>query len=111
MPEFNEQLARNALKAIERSPEHWEQKAYRCGTGMCFAGFVAMEAGASWMTDYDENHVDAYELHVKTPDGEEMAIDYFAAEALGLNKEEAWDIFHPSNRLEDLKKKIDKYSK
>jgi hypothetical protein len=112
MPKFNEQLARNALKAIERNPEHWNQAEWRCGTGMCFAGFVAIEAGAEWAEPYN-----AHDMDVITPEGHIEEVADFALKALGytdLGNENALDaendLFDACNTLENLKRMVDEYS-
>jgi hypothetical protein len=112
MPEFNEQLARNALKAIEHSPERWNQSEWRCGTGMCFAGFVAFEAGAEWADLYDE-----YDMDMITPKGRIQDVVDFALEALGYDDPESDSasyieatLFGACNTLEDLKELVDELS-
>lgn len=41
-------LARLALAHIVLDPKSWDQKVWRCGTKMCFAGHVAVIAGGQW---------------------------------------------------------------
>ena len=76
---FNLELAERALKNIETFPETWDQTDWRCGTTYCFAGHVAMLAGATWVNDSRPDDV-------TTPDGREMLVDEYALEALGIQK-------------------------
>lgn len=50
----NDELMIDTLAQIERTPSEWNQGAYRCGSGMCFAGWAATLAGGQWLTSpYD----------------------------------------------------------
>jgi hypothetical protein len=101
---FNEELARRALKAIEANPQEWDQDAWRCKTGMCFAGFVAYAAGATW--DSPAKH----DLTVRTPNGGTAYVAGFAACELGFYNEDsegAVRLFSAYNTIEDLQSLID----
>lgn len=108
---FNTDLARLALKEIENRPEEWNQENWRCGTGMCFAGFVAELAGARWATKNWRANA-GYE--VVAPDGERMTVAQFAARALGFDQKEyecgnagMIDLFSALNTRENLRHLID----
>lgn len=105
MPEFNEQLARNVVKRIKESPEHWDQMHWHCETGMCFAGFTAIEAGGKW---------DAFDMEsVRTPEGELLHVREFAARELGIDNDDEMDrhsLFCYRNTIKDLEFLIDKLS-
>jgi hypothetical protein len=103
---FNEELARRALKEIKARPEEWEQDTWRCRTGMCFAGFVAFAAGATWAsTDTDD-------ITVRTPDGRRKFVSSFAAEQLGIDNEgiASRDLFSAYNTFEELERLVNEYS-
>lgn len=53
MPEINVPLLEQTLAQIEAHPETWDQGSFRCGTGMCFAGWTAELAGGKWLTSAD----------------------------------------------------------
>jgi len=44
----NVDLLDRTLAQIEAHPETWEQRSYRCESGMCFAGWAALLAGGRW---------------------------------------------------------------
>jgi hypothetical protein len=104
---FNTELARRALKEIEARPKEWNQDAWRCRTGMCFAGFVAHAAGARWASrDWDE-------LDVITSQGSREYVSEFAAQQLGFDGSEsagARQLFSAYNDLDDLKELVDEYA-
>lgn len=81
---FNAELAHTALRMIEQNPEAWDQSEWRCETSYCFAGFVAIAAGATWRHPYDGTVIDNDNWRVVTPDGRRMLVEDFAAEALGI---------------------------
>jgi len=99
---FNKELADRAIKAIETNPNEWEQGMWRCGTSMCFAGWVAHMAGATWATN--DRCSEDY-LMVITPDDRKMAVPAFALEQLGISS--ATLLFLGDNTLETLKGHID----
>lgn len=102
MKSFNEQLASNALKRIKETPWEWEQETWRCASGMCFAGFVAMEARAKWASTSDHD-----DTNVITPDGDFMDVQEFAAQELGVyHDNSSWEFFTPTNTIESLEAKI-----
>lgn len=102
---FNRELAERALKAIEANPQEWEQQAWRCDTGMCFAGFVAHAAGATWALPVINLDNPRYS-NVITPNGREMDAALFAAEELGLTTRYATSLFDGGNTLKDIKELI-----
>lgn len=48
MNDFNAEIAHKALEAIRLDPTSHHQDVWRCDTGQCFAGWVAVEAGLAW---------------------------------------------------------------
>src|SRR5215216_7596400 len=99
---FNRELADRAIKAIEANRDEWVQGLWRCDTGMCFAGWVAHMAGATWATN--DRCSEDY-LMVITPDDRKMAVPAFALEQLGISS--ATLLFMGDNRLKDLKRFIE----
>ena len=104
MPEFNEQLARNALKRIKENPAEWRQDDWRCESGMCFAGYVAMEAGARWCDDWSPA--------VRTPNGAYTHVQVFAQEVLGIDEYHGQKehLFTSTNSISTLERLIDKHA-
>ena len=108
---FNLELVERALKQIEAFPEEWDQNDWRtqnrCGTAYCFAGHVAMLAGASWASAVLDD--------VVTPDGRIMLVSDYAAEMLGIK---GWDrelrdvdffyqqLFYCPTDLPELKRRV-----
>jgi hypothetical protein len=106
---FNEPLARAALAAVRARPDQWDQETWRCGTGMCFAGFVAVEAGARWVTaDLDDPDAGL----VVGPDGKRSHVADFAAEALGVDPYGQFDraLFSVYNTLDDLDRLVGEFA-
>lgn len=50
MAERNVVLLEQTMQHIENNPGDWEQEQWRCGSGMCFAGWAATLAGREWAT-------------------------------------------------------------
>jgi len=100
---FNKELAERAIKAIEANPKEWQQGTWRCETGMCFAGWVAHMAGATWASSNVEDS------SVITPSGERMDVKRFAARELGLPRFGFPSLFEPWNSIGDLKAMVDSY--
>lgn len=50
-----------AIAQIEAHPETWNQEVYRCGTGMCVAGWICELAGGRWLEGADGIAPDALE--------------------------------------------------
>ena len=79
---------------------------------MCFAGHVAMMAGAAWVSYSDD--------YVRTPEGDIAHVATFAARELGLghyvvgdpahDNYRAYRLFFSGNTLDSLKMKVEEYS-
>ena len=110
----NVDLLRRTLAHIEANPEIWNQEDYRCGSGLCFAGWAAQLAGGRWYTA-DPNHRLAQFLVSEPADGnsELRGREFFgvrvstvhprAQRLLDLDDEDAEALFHPDNTIEDLR--------
>ncbi len=94
----NIELARKAIEAIERNPEALDQDFWHCGTTMCFAGFVAMCAGAEWAPGYDT---------LLRVNGELIHVGDFAQDALGIDRDTATMLFYYCDNIDDLKDVIE----
>lgn len=111
---FNVDLAFRTLDAIKKNPEVWDQGSWRCGSGMCFAGWAAMLTGAKWVYPQDNLYVDEYgetdnfenemveipeELR-ETFDGKEaLHVSYFAEKVLGIDSDQRGVLFFGSNTI------------
>lgn len=106
---MNEEKMLNVLEAIERS--YWSEDGHLgylhyqgafyekddCGTTACLAGWTGVLEGAVPIFIYAQGGT----THtVKTRDGREVDVEYYAAEVLGLTREERRDLFF---HCEDLK--------
>jgi len=112
---FNAELARQALADIDADPERWNQMSYRgrCGTTQCFAGFVAMRAGAQWR-DVDRQSL-AYDMVVGPLVDDWVHVSNYAVLALfgrNLSSDEQLDLdrdglFADTNTRERLAELVD----
>lgn len=126
MPTFNVELANKVLVQIEAHPEQHQQDLWRssCGTAMCFAGWTVPLTEAEWAA---RPAFPSYEEYVKVPDGfdrvglealigdavgggEAIHVEHYAATALGLDDEQAGDLFQSDNDLADLKRLVAEYT-
>jgi hypothetical protein len=48
----NVPLLRATFAVIKNHPEHWDQGDWRCSTGMCFAGWASVIAGAEFVVPH-----------------------------------------------------------
>jgi hypothetical protein len=125
----NIELLEETYRFIEANPQHWNQRSWRCKTGMCFAGWAAELAGGEWLLDarkaftYDSDTVDMAGDYLVPAEGdvkrykrtlvvegetlEGTHVEDRAARVLGLNYEESEALFDGSNDLEDLRRVID----
>lgn len=91
------------LRAIENNPQTWKQDAWRCKTGMCFAGWTVELAGMKWKSN------DPYDFefeHVITHNGQEKHVEYAAQEELNINSYVSYDLFQYHNDINDIKRII-----
>lgn len=107
---INVVLLRQTLEQIETHPETWYQNAYRCNTGMCFAGWAAELAGGKWLSSPGGAVSD---LLIAEPDdgedalyrGDVLSIDASARakRVLGIDEDQAEDLFAAGNDLDELR--------
>lgn len=94
------QLRHATLAYIRDHPDEWEQGAWRCRTGMCYAGTATMLAGGTFPFPATAVATDAG--LVDTPDGRRLRISDWAASILGLDPGQEADLFSVSNTLAAL---------
>lgn len=106
---MNQEKMLDVLVAIERS--YWNEDGYLgychyqgafyekddCGTTACLAGWTGVLEGA---VPLFINGVGGTTHTVRTTDGREMDVEFYAAEVLGLTRDERRDLFY---HCEDLK--------
>lgn len=101
----NVELMERVLSQIESNLERWNQYVWRepqtteCGTAMCFAGWTAEIAGIPWASDTPWT---AEYMHVLM-DGQRVGVWEAAQKALGLDDDEANDLFDANNSIETLR--------
>lgn len=107
----NVKLLRETLAHIEAEPRKWYQPDWRCGTGMCFAGWAVTLAGGQWKHGPDEAGSDL--LVVEPGDsefdrrvGSTMAMTR-AQRLLGLTEDQADELFDGSNDLDNLRRIVE----
>ena len=105
-------FAYRILDHIENNPDQWNQRYYRCNTGMCYAGWaVVLSNGAEWATDnvtrtsWTEDGIEIKDDTVLVGPYRMPAHD-FAVLALGLDEEHGYRMFSPENTIEDLRAAI-----
>src|SRR4030095_12221767 len=103
---MNVALARKAVQQIERHPEGWTQRSWRCGTGACLAYHVVAAAGGRWALPDNPN-----DLQVVLPDGRNVFVARAARELLDLDYDDegeavADNLFAAFNLLSDIKASI-----
>lgn len=124
---INVGLLKETLAHIEANPQEWEQGAWRCKTGMCFAGHAAALAGGQWLfpnaEELDEDGLGGDAMVAMVPTPAEIADGYtqlyedekrapveviFAADrarrVLGLTSGERSRLFAGNNTLTDLRR-------
>jgi len=100
----NIELARRAIKNIEANPDTWEQDSWHCGTAYCFAGHVALLAGATWADGTPD-----CEYVITLGDKYAYArVNDYARRVLEITQNQACVLFCGENELDDLKQIIDK---
>jgi hypothetical protein len=99
----NAVLAYRVLDHIERHPEHWNQKAYRCVTGCCFAGNAVLLGGMVW-----RSLDDTLDDHVYDPmTGRILDIIDASTELLGIPEWRDWGrLFQAANNIQDIRKLV-----
>lgn len=105
----NLELLERTLEAVRHeahsSDGRWTQSAWRCDSGMCFAGWAAHLAGAAWAVEWDGNRDTSLRgdfVSVLTPQGDVMPVWKFAEEVLRLGEWDSHALFDPVNTLEDI---------
>lgn len=93
---------------IKNNPQHWNQKHWVCGTGMCYAGWYAYIHDMNVETHVNPVHENM--CHVKVGDDYEFIGDY-VAKLMGFCDEShfIWacnhkSLFYGHNDLEDIRK-------
>ncbi len=123
MPEINVPLLEQTLAQIEHvaaeTPDDglgWDQTAWRCQTGMCFAGWaITLTGGRWWLNEVtEENEDDGAILYAEDGDENVFFEDGMrlvgarsrATRILGLDWEQASALFHPTNNLRVLRQMV-----
>lgn len=114
-----------AAKADRGEVCQWEQGEWRCGTGMCFAGWAAHLDGAQWASEdplsdhFDDivaepgDHFSASQVWDDAEPGvtQVTPVSARAQRVLGLTEDESEMLFSGGNGIEDIKYVIDKILK
>ena len=121
---LNRTLLTETMAQIDAHPEDWEQSTWRCGSGMCFAGWAATLNDREWVDTPDGQ----YSTHVVVPPGfpysgpaprplinegkavegeYTVSVSTAAQYDLGLTSSQADAMFSGSNSRETLHKMVD----
>ncbi|MGP4093024.1 hypothetical protein [Nonomuraea sp. KM90] len=110
---INAQLLKQTLAHIEANPSEWDQKQYRCGTGLCFAGWAVQLAGGRWYSDNADAALgealiaEPGEARSFAPESDSSVrlvhAEFRAEQVLGLSDDQAGRLFYAGNTLPDLR--------
>lgn len=104
---INAVLLRKVLQQIETHPETWDQRTWRCGTAMCFAGWTAQLAGGRWIGDTPLLHAEECEPSHDALDGTNAVHPYpRAARLLGLTTDQADALFAGDLDLDGIRHQV-----
>lgn len=90
-----------AIDHIEKHPETWNQRSYRCATGMCLAGWIAVLAGGQWATPpmtLPGHHLEHGECLTAEPDDPAAVVADWGCETPHI---------HVAERLIDVSRYVD----
>lgn len=116
-PTPNVPLLRKTLEHIEHHPKEWNQAEWRCGSGMCFAGWACTFDGGQWAFDAANPGVQGVQdLLIAEPEDAAFAwtvadrsvvhTEERAIRVLGLTDDQADALFAGSNTLDDLRRMV-----
>lgn len=121
-PTPNVPLLKQTLARIEANPAEWTQDSWRCGAGMCFAGWATQIDGGIWYTDDPDSNnrwvgwtpraaalvaeAADHPEDVQEADGRVRVIHIRerAQRILGLDKDRADELFDSGNSLGDIRR-------
>lgn len=112
---INIPLFQQTLGQIEAHPETWYQAEYRCESGLCFAGWTCQLSGGTWASD-PEGALASY-LIAEPDDGKGVfshegrriiSAENRAMRLLGLDEDQADELFYGRNTLADLRRMVTK---
>lgn len=117
-PRPNANLLNLTLDHILAHPETWEQKLFRCETGMCFAGWACELDGGKWAFPVEGNHEtflvardDDDDDVIFELDGQEVVdVEIRARRILGLTDRQGGDLFFADNNILDLRRIVGQLS-
>ncbi len=87
----NTELFNRIADRIEKDPDTYNQHEWGCGTKFCVAGHVAVELGCK--SSGVNSFGDPIWSLIITPSGHRMATHDFARERLGLDDDDAYELF------------------
>jgi len=109
---INVPLLQETLAHIEANPSEWYQKQYRCGTGMCFAGWAVHLAGGEWYAGPESTYASELIAEPDEPNSFTLSdsgalvvhAEDRATRLLGLTDEQSATLFYEDNTLADLRR-------
>ena len=100
--------ALEALRRIDEHPETWDQNSWRCRSGCCFGGYVALAGGWRWRTS--PTGLARANERMTGPDGRERHVHLAALEVLfGRGVVIDNELFDHRNTRADLTRLVDEY--
>lgn len=126
---LNEAIEQIELQEAAGIKSEWNQGEWRCGTGMCLAGWIAQLAGGKWLTeaiapDYEDDPNDARDylqpLKGELPEeirwfGEALEgthVQNRACSLIGLDEDyaDSYELFAPGNQVSDIRQIRDEWA-
>lgn len=101
MKTSQKKLLRTALASIIMFPAKWNQTTW-CGTTACLAGHVLAVKGYKKVRGQRDGH------EMVSPSGKKIDVSYEAARLLGLDEDQADDLFDLQNTIGDLAVKVNR---
>lgn len=103
---MNVELLDEVIQNIEDNPKSWNQQVWgsktACGTVCCIAGHAVLLRGAEpfWFPTKEDDEMSFAKVKYQ---GGTWHVSDLAAKMLDLNIDQAEELFHYSNSLEDIK--------
>lgn len=94
-----------AVREWDQASWYQEHGEFSCGTTMCVAGKVVIDAG--WKpVDVDEDEDGT--TSECTKDGQQSLIQDVAADLLGIDEDDAYSLFHLTNTAQDIRQRAER---
>jgi hypothetical protein len=97
----NREKLLGTLEYLKQHPDRVDLDSWICGTTACYAGHVALQAGATPVYCDDEPDT----ALIDTPDGRRIPVSTYAAQILDISDEQGEELFNAGS-LDELERTI-----